>query len=49
MPRDACAELIALHCAVCLFMSHSERQYVMLFAGEGGGGGMGAERKKSTN
>ena len=42
-------ELIALRCAVCLFMSRSERQYVsMLFAGEGEGGGMGTERGQST-
>ena len=48
--RGACAELIALRCAVRLFMSRSEGQYVMLFAGEGrgGGGGMGTESGKST-
>ena len=43
MPRGACAELIALRCAVCLFMSGSERQYVCYLRGRGGGG-MGTER-----
>ena len=28
MPRGACAELIALRCAGCLLMPHSERQFV---------------------
>ena len=37
MPTGACAELIALRCAVCLFMSHSERQYVCYLRGRGGG------------
>ena len=40
MPRrGACAELIALRCAVCLFMSRSERQYVYYFCRGGGVGG----------
>ena len=33
MPRGACAELIALRCAACLFMSRSERQYVCYLLG----------------
>ena len=44
MPRGACAELIALRCAVCLLMSRSERQYVRYFRG---GGHMGTEKGHS--
>ena len=47
MSRVACAELIALRCVVCLFMSRSERQYVCYLRGRGGGG-MGTERGQST-
>ena len=46
MPRRACAELIALRCAVCLFMSRSNRQYVCYLRGREGG--MGTERGRST-
>ena len=46
MPIGACAELIALRCAVCLLMSRSERQYVSYL--RRGGGGMGTERGQST-
>ena len=45
MPRGACAELIALRCAVRLLMSRSITAVRMLFAG---GGGMGTERGQST-
>ena len=45
MPRGACAELIALRCAVCLLMSRSERQYVRHLRG---GGGVGGTRGQST-
>ena len=45
MPRVACAELIALRCAVCLFMSRSERQYVCYLLARGGGGHGDRERK----
>ena len=43
-----CAELTVLRCAVCLFMSRSERQYVYYLRGEGKGGGMGTARGQST-
>ena len=46
MPRGACAELIALRCAVCLLMSRSERQYVRYL--REGGGGMGTKRGQSS-
>ena len=46
MPRGACAELIALSCAVCLLMSRSERQYVCYLLGGGGGD---ADREKTIN
>ena len=42
----ACAELIALRCAVCLFMSRSERQYVCYLRGRGGGHG---DRERTIN
>ena len=48
MPRGGYAELIALRCAVCLFMSRSERQYVCYLWGKGGGGGKGTERGQPT-
>ena len=37
-PRGACAELIALRCAVWSFMSRSERRYICYLRGREGGG-----------
>ena len=44
----SCAELFALRCAVCLFMSRSERQYVCNLRGTGGGGRHG-DRDRTIN
>ena len=46
MPRGACAELIALRCAVCLLMSNVPNGSTCDICG--GGGNMGTERGQST-